>query len=673
MFCENCGRKLEDGQTTCPICNASEVDADVKPETQEVVIESAPVEEPIAFAEEPVVSEDDPKGTFCSKCGKANETESRFCEVCGNPLVTEEAPKQSQEPVMPVSAPKKAPKKPMKKATKIIICAVLALIIAGLGVICFAHWDYVKNAVTRLFTSPEQYLATVVDENIDDMTGGIAAELAKFGNQWTDGYSESGEVEITIGNQFAPMLEDFTGEDIAPYIDWLDNISVVLRADMKDNNIGMDQQYKINGVDLLNLDYLIDYDDLTYYIGFPDYNPTYLKLVIATDDYSMQQMQDAYAIMTDILECIPDEATTQRILSRYVKCVMKNLGSVSETETTLTVEDVSQKVTVLTADISERDFLQLCKALVSTLKDDGDLEQVIEGMESMTGMSYSDFKGAMEIALEELNQVGSTSDETGMTYRLYVDAKGKPAGGALEIQGVDFEWYNVFSGNNAGAMISAKFPGGNAEWSGTTHNGSGKYALKVMNMTVLECLTEGITKDYKQGTVTLFINEEFASMSEIDALSDFQLKLSWNVISETEGTSSIGLYYKDGLCIDITAAEKVNETADVSIPENTLTVDMMYPDEEAMAEWLANFDMEQLFSNLRKIGLPEELVATLETEYNNATNPAELLPYEEWLLTMPEETLEMFTEEELLELYLIYLEGFETQIAVSKEPAIELP
>lgn len=173
--------------------------------------------------------------------------------------------------------------------------------------------------------------------------------------------------------------------------------------------------------------------------------------------------------------------------------------------------------------------------------------------------------------------------------------------------------------------------------------------------------------------MTLFIHEEFASMADIEELSDFQLKLSWNVISETEGTSSIGLYYKDGLCIDITASEKINETVNVSVPENTLTVDMMYPDEEAMAEWLANFDMEQLFSNLRKIGLPEELVVALETEYNNATNPAEPLPYEEWLLTLPEEDLQRYTEEELLELYLIYLEGFETQIAVSKEPAIELP
>ncbi len=667
MFCENCGRKLEDGQTSCPICVAQEVNTNTEiPATEEVVIESAPVEEPVTFAEAP-------KGTVCSKCGKANESGSRFCEVCGNPLVTEETSNQPQEPETPVFAPQKAPKKPMKKSTKIIICAVLALIIAGVGVICFAHWDYVKNAVTKLFTSPEQYLATVVDNNIDDATGDIAEALAKFGKQWTDGYSESGELEITVGDQLAPMLEDFTGEDIAPYIDWLDTISVTMKADMKDSTIALDQQYKINGVDLLKLDYLMNYDNLTYYFGFPDYNPTYLKLVAAMDDYSIQQMQDTYAIMTEILECIPDEETTQRILSRYVKCVMKNLGSVSETETTLTVEDVSQKVTVLTAEISEQDFLQLCKALVSTLKDDSDLEQVIEDIESLTGMSYSDFKEAMDGALEELNQVGSTSDETVMTYRLYVDAKGKPAGGALEIQGVDFEWYNVFSSNNAGAMISAKFPGGNAEWSGTTHNGSGKYALKVMNMTVLECLTEGITKDYKQGTVTLFVNEEFASMAGIEELSDFQFKLSWNMISETEGTSSIGVYYKDGLCLDITAAEKINETVDLAIPENTLTLDMMYPDETAMAEWLAAFDMEPLFSNLRKIGLPEELVATLEAEFDNATKQEEVLDYEAWLLTLPEEDLELFTEEELMELYLTYLEGFETEMAVAKEPAIELP
>ncbi len=670
MFCEKCGKMLEDGQTKCPICDAPEpkVNANTEiPATKEVVMESAPVEEP-------TVSEKAPEGKLCPKCGKINDTASRFCEVCGTPLVTEEAPKQPEATQEPVCAPQKAPKQPMKKSTKMIICAVLALIVAGVGTICFAHWDYVKNAVTKLFTSPEQYLATVVNDNIDDMTGDIASALAKAGKQWSDGYSETAKLEITVGDQLAPMVEEFSGEDIAPYIDWLDNISVVMKADMKDSTVGLDQQYKINGVNLLELDYLVDYDRLTYYIGFPNYNSTYLKMVATTDDYSMQALEDSYAQMAEILECIPEEETTQRILSRYVKCVMTNLGSVSETETTLTVEDIAQDVTVLTAEVSERDLLQLCKVLISTLKDDGDLEQIVNDIESMTDLSYRDFKKAMEDALEELNQVESTSDETLFTYKLYVDAKGKPVGMAIEAAGTELEYYQVLAGSHTGTMLICKVPGGvNVEWSGTGNSGSGTYALKVMNMTVVECETENISKDYKNGTVTLFLNEEFASMTEMEALSDIKLKLSWNMISETEGTSSIGLYYQDGLCLDITASEQINETVDIDIPENSLTVDMMYPDEEKMTEWMAAFDMEALFSNLRRAGLPEEIVGMMEEEYNNAINPEEPLSYEEWLLTLPEEDLELYTEEELLELYLIYLEQYALEPSVTDEPVTELP
>jgi len=87
---------------------------------------------------------------YCSKCGKENKSESKFCFNCGNSLLVSQAPIQKQESKKSLGE-KKSIEKTNGGLSKqqinsiILIAALIGLIVSG-----FFAWDNFKSDYDRL-------------------------------------------------------------------------------------------------------------------------------------------------------------------------------------------------------------------------------------------------------------------------------------------------------------------------------------------------------------------------------------------------------------------------------------------------------------------------------------------------------------------------------------------
>ena len=118
---------------------------------------------------------------FCQKCGKPSDTP--ICPACAAaeapveaPVVESAQPVETpveevvtavEEPAIQLGIPEEAPKKKSKKGLWISLVAV----VAAVGVAAFAFWP----TLSRMFSSPEDYLQDVTQESLSSYTDGIAS------------------------------------------------------------------------------------------------------------------------------------------------------------------------------------------------------------------------------------------------------------------------------------------------------------------------------------------------------------------------------------------------------------------------------------------------------------------------------------------------------------------
>ena len=410
---------------------------------------------------------------FCSNCGKEVPEGTKFCGFCGTPIASEAA-KEAESSVQetaaeaastaPASATEAAstaqaaaaeainvaqvgawdvpqggqePEKPKKKGKGGVIAAILVAVAALAAVIgglfLFAGKNF-ENTIHKTFDKPKDYYTYVEKKNITAMkesaTSGQVQKVFEQLKKTEGGTTETVTLKLgSRGKEYAALATS-AGVDLS----WLESAGVQYSLIMQDTRISAELTPILNNVKILKAAILMDVQAGKLYAGLPELAGQYF-CISAGDDYDFEEIQEqmgkVFEIYGKMLDSYPDADTMEKLVNKYYDIVMENIEEVVKTKATIEAGDISEECTLLTIELKGKDISKILKAVMTELKDDEDVKEMLfsffesfkEVDEEINGEEmYNKFRESIDKALEDLDEEGIDIDK--LVFENYVDKKG---------------------------------------------------------------------------------------------------------------------------------------------------------------------------------------------------------------------------------------------------------
>lgn len=591
---------------------------------------------------------------FCRNCGKEVSDTVKFCSGCGTPipsdagdLNTANVPSQEEESVLEsvevsdtepvetvqenstVTVDEEVNKtendiKPKKKSKKKIgiIAATLGVIVAA-GAIAAAASPAVRNMLARTFMSPKAYFQYIVEKNAKESAKDVSKALTVYKDSYNGNFSVNGDVTVKLGDGMNDLMQSLGApSDFIQGLDWLKSLKMTVDSDLTNQAMETKVGYNLNGTDIATIDAVFDMAGENFYMGVPEINAAYMR--VPMDEMGM--MQDVLRICENVMKSCPSEEVVTDISCRYVKCVASGIEEVEKSSETVEADGVSQKLTVLTATVGDKELENITKAVLTEFKNDKEIEKIIEDVSS----ADPSLNGLKEGYDELIDDIDDVIDEVEFDFDeefkidFYVDDSGTLQGFGFDEQGVEVLLVNTQNGKEFGMCLEVNAGGsfkieGNGTKSGD--KASGMFEVKAMGMSIVEIEFSDVdTKKLEEQTVfdgkfTIQIPKQAAQMlGEMNddignVIEDLKLVVTAKSESLFKGSAEFVLLKGNAPCITVTTnAQGEKGGAEINIPTSSVDAN----DYDASQNWVSSANLDTIISRLKAAGLPSYIVDEMQ-------------------------------------------------------------
>ena len=569
MFCENCGNKLADGERFCANCGS-----------------------PVAAA---------PQNSGIPAPNNAPAMNDSYYPVNAQPqYAPQSAPQPQYAPHFDVQQ-QKPPKKPANKKVIIGVIAAAVAAVAAFVIIALA---------TGLFSGkPKDDIASLEKASISNVFETYGEKLDP------KSAIENGALSLKLEpGQALKTLLSSQGVDIS----WLNDLKLDIATDMNGNTIGERARLTLNGTELATLEMFIDMDNGTLLMGLDGLSDSYVKMDFA----EMSGLSSMSGLMESLKSFNLDDYDLDLdkifdVAEKYYAMIFEELDNVEKADGVFTANGVSQNCTVLTANVTQRQFYSIIKKILVAVKDDSDIKSLVKDVFDGYGDSlsaygvtfdalYSEMQSSIQMAIDEFEGYDQyVTDDTMLSIVDYA-ADGEIIGRDIKLSGFGSDPFEIFFGN---AKSDGKF-GTELTVNGVTYlSGSGTVdgakltgALQLAyGGRVLGTLT--LTDfDYQEniGTMEIALSQdvwrEMVGSSTASVLSSASLKITLTD-SETVFDVMIG-----GMsALKATATEGAKES--VAVDSGKAAVDV--------ESWSSTLDLTAIYNRLQSAGVPMEMLSSL--------------------------------------------------------------
>jgi len=601
MFCDNCGFKLSDDATFCDHCGAR--------------ITPAP------SSANNYSNQNANSGNAVKFSGNYNNNNNNYGDNYNgnNANYADNFYQQQQNDHTDIPNPV-TPKAKSKKP--IIIAASVAGVIA-ITAVGFAASKPIRNSINKAVMSPEKYFNHVVGKGTSD---GVEEVSSLLTNLKSPNFGAEGKISIEAGEALYDFVDEYGGSEASDYISWFENGAINYNLATNESTFSADLGLNINNADLINASFALDAEEGYLYLTIPQISEKAIRGEFDTTEYlaAVSQMSDSTEQLEALMNVIPDQKVTEKLLNKYIECVIKSVDDIDESSEKLSIEGTSVKATVLTANIDGETFANILTNVLTEVRDDKEIKKIITNISELEmyedmGMDYDLFVESIDEILDEGFEDFESSDES-IELDFYVNNKGDIIGFGFEEEGVEFLCASIVKGKNFASTISVESEGQTVEFSGSGkisgNKKTGEYKLSVMGFEVLTISLDGVdSKKLEEGTIVGTITLEpgsglntFTAMldSEISSLiSDLKLE-----IKGTDKGSKLSLYSGEDLYIALGLEGKTTDNSKVNIPSD-------YMDSEDASDMMDFADAAEdyvtgdLIDKLEEINVPDDIIDEL--------------------------------------------------------------
>ena len=522
----------------------------------------------------------------CKNCGAELQEGERICHACGSAAeMSPEEPAAEQNVFVPTgqaveNTPSQPPKtqKQKKKRGPLIAATICLIAVLAVGVSAFAAREQIGNFIKKSFSDPAEYYEYVESKNTKKSTDVLTSLYEQYTEQLSGSSREFAcEVEIkpTLQTMLAALPVQLSG---------LENIRIE-GVSCNDGPLSSSQaQIKLNDTDVLSTNLYLNTEERKYYIQIPEISETYLDYSSILENPDDSGTADPFGLLNNLRENLPKTATVQTLLDRYSKLFIEGHGAVTKSDTTASLEGISQKCTKLTVTYNAESAKLLLEKLIQTAKEDNELKEVL------TSLGDEDIYNSFLQSLEETNTDNiDTESEKILTMDVLIDNRGDIIGRTLSTdnieknntktllsylqvqEGKDFRYnFTLYSGN-----LSA-LTDDDLEASEDTVfiTGSGTLAKKKLNgtYTVGSRISDADTQEALQNYVTDMENLVTIEIQDYDLKKASQGNGSGTVLLSSDSIPAIANYAlsfktdsgKDSSDLDITVICNEDELCTIS-------------------------------------------------------------------------------------------------------------
>ena len=612
----------------------------------------------------------------CRKCGAEISEGAKFCEMCGarveieeneTPVTTEEAVNDSPAEAVSEAATESAsfatektefspiPEEPVKKKKPVwaIVAAGLVGVIAILAVLVCCS-KVAGNTFRKIFLSPEKYLAYVLKENFGESIDDGLTVYDEYINrvQNPDNVESTVKFDVALGDEFSEYVAEYAGEytSDADWVTWIKKASLEYNVNSYQGDSVLGVKVGANDVDLASVLVSVSADGHVYF-SVPEVltKPVYIKL-------EPEQVEEFIKIkdMTNaIYKELPTKPELQSISKKYLKAIFDNIDGVKRTNEVLTVEDVSDKATVLTMELDDIIITNMEIDVLEEFLQDEEYEKIWmrvydayeEFLSDTNGSipdkaeSYEEIKKnaqeALDRAKEKLESLesGELENSVKATVKFYVDKKGSLSGCGVYNENFEMSYIQPAKAGRFGTEIEMKGLGESGDFNSITIIGTGKESANVITADLtasvdgerlFDIVINNIDKSIQKKGEGSFdvaitnVNFDEASKADLAVLNDiigdtnigFYYKGS---VSKNSGnaTLSLGNGEKDLFSVGCTVDIKEGSAKTFEGKDSAIEFDMN--DEAVIVELIKAVDADAFVANLKSAGANEDLVATIES------------------------------------------------------------
>ena len=595
-------------------------------------------------------------------------------------------------PAAPVPQKKKSGAGKKVLISIVSVLAVLGLVV-GLAFVIFPKQT--KAFMAKTFYSDEKYFKTVEGEGVDEIAKDVASyyETAKEYTEKSSGAPNS--VNVTIGiNQtiLAPIAEQL-GIDLG----WLSSVGFDLKTDIDDNASAAEAAISLSGGKLLSVQVRYDKQNEKVYLCIPELSDKFISL--SADDLSgifnssgldylnglsnigsMLNLDsllgglniegalggDAAGSVRDVINDLSG-SDVEKLVNRYLTIVIDSIGNVEKKTETVTVNGVSEELTVFEVNITLNDIQKIYLNVLKELKGDSDVERILdtilpvvakmEGSVDLTA-AKQEFYNAIDKMIEELQNYFDQYDEIvkeyGDEYKEYLNSPIAKyisrVNGDFEVCGRelaiidggitfgfnkvendvskdddyydDYYYYNPYSFSNItvsglGELDGDKFTG---DVNATMVPSGEDSEVQLLKIKLENFDRESVKDGELNGKITVSLGSGLLDFIENGDIGD-RLPEGLNLQMLTQIQLAIGFEYKGGeqdfdIALKVLGqelltlkGEAANEKVDLdkSVPSGAVEFNNI----DDFLGWIKSWNVESFLDGLKKAGVPEELLSAL--------------------------------------------------------------
>lgn len=579
MVCQKCGAVLNDGAMFCGYCGAKQSEIAAEPATEVLEQETVTVQEEVIPDEVP-------------------QAEDVF--VVEEPVV--------EEPVIEEPVLKK------KKSSKGKVIAIIAVIIAAVGVLAFVLRDKVANTVVSMMPAEKQLQVAYKNsaEKWSEGTGKWITEVKKEKVQNTG--AAEGQLAVEVD-------EDILAQLIGMELEGLNKASLDYEYAMNKDDVMIQLILNLADQKIVSANGILDLEEGLMAIQVPELSDQALETEFDTDAYN-DSMNEAYEMLEKLQDMMPSGEYAEQFLPKYVEILFGAIEEADREKETIEVGDVSQKVTVITTEIDEDVIDKMGDALLDELKKDKDfkksMKDIYNGAAELTGEEFGSFNDFYDEFFDGLKDVFAELEDTefvqdGFELVTWINADN-------EVIGIQVDEYLRIASAQSKEKVAYEFC--------AMEDGD----------ELAKMLIEGTQKDEVfEGTIDIYAEEEKVFTIDVEKFTstkdEFACVVSADIpdelVSQIVGSSIPGKVsvnfelsgdkdssvLKLGLNLGGKELAEIEFSADV--PKDALELE--YPSDvtDDPDTWSMSFKLEKIMENLEKAGLSEDLLGTLMQSFGS--------------------------------------------------------
>ena len=427
-----------------------------------------------------------------------------------------------------------------------------------------------------------------------------------------------------LGDDLKTLIKESYGDQLK--IDWLDETEFDYTVNSKGNKMAQDLLIAISGQHVLSTSVLYNYEDSKMLVLLKEVSDDVFAFDMEQTSEEANEVVETFSADNRqlALDSLPKSSIVRDLVTKYHTMMIESIEDVTKTTEEVTIDGVTQKLTVLQANVDKKTLQNITLALLEEVKKDKDIKKIIDDVEKACEkqgitdevLTYADFISEVD-ELISITKAEETTEDQILTIYDYVGSGDEIVGRKIVKDGSEIlNYITVEDGNKFAATYDTK-EGVSYKASGTKKGDliTGEYIVKEDDETLYKIqLTdfdeEAFKKGKLDGRISVVPNGEAVkelAPDEYKSLSSV-MDVSFDITAKGDATSgSFDVAFKNGdkSLISLKGQYSINPSSGVKDLKGKV-VDTNKLDDST--KLIKDLHIDQLIANLRKTSAPKEYV-----------------------------------------------------------------